>query len=318
MISNLKKSVRILIADDCSVTRKAIRNTIKHEVEDEYVIIEEAPDGRIALDRLKRRSYNIVFLDINMPHLNGTEVIAAAKNLDESTIIVPMSTEMNDKQRDLFKSKHAYHFLKKPFNKKAPINIVRSHVIMEREYSILVVDDSSTQRKIARRILEGSRFKFHIREAESAAAAFHQIAAKAPHIILTDFHMPDVDGIEFAGRIREITTKIKVYMMTTDKALYVERSAAFVGTAGFLQKPFTPDDIDTLMHKFTNVPIPSFGKKRNTFSFLKKDETVPEPTLVPLDEQNEKIARPRVIEKEDVPASGAETPQPEAPATIVI
>jgi CheY-like chemotaxis protein len=207
---------------------------------------------------------------------------------------------MNDSQRDLFQSRHAYHFLKKPFDKKEAANIIRSHVIMDREYSILVVDDSGTQRKIARRILEASRFKFDIREAENATDAFHQIVLKAPHIILTDFHMPGVDGIEFAGRIREITNKIKIYMMSTDKALYVERSAAFIGTAGFLQKPFTPDDIDALMHKYTNIPIPSFGKRRSTFSFLKKDEAVPEPFLVPLDEreqeQKQGLATPRLIE----------------------
>lgn len=283
--TTLRKTVRILIADDCAITRKKIRNIINDGIDDEYKIIEEAPDGRVALDRLKRRKYSVVFLDINMPQLNGTDVIAAAKNLDDDTLIVPMSTDMNESQFNVFQSNHAYHFLKKPFGDKDLLNVIRSQIIMDREYSILVVDDSTTQRKIARRILENSRFKFNIREASSANEALHAIAAQAPHIILTDYHMPGTDGLEFAGRIREITNKITIYMMSKDKALYVERSAAFVGTAGFLQKPFTPDDIDTLMHGYTNTPKPSFGKRRNTFSFLKNGEKVPEPLLETLEDQ---------------------------------
>nr|WP_256372780.1 response regulator [Roseibium sp. RKSG952] len=147
---------------------------------------------------------------------------------------------------------------------------------MTERHAILIVDDSPIMRKLARRTLECSRFKFDITEVDNAEAALRAIASNRFKLVLTDFHMPGIDGLELAGAIRELSSKIAVYMMSTNDTTYLERSAAFVGISGFLQKPFAPEDIDTLMHNLLGLECPEFAKSRDAFRFLERERKATE------------------------------------------
>ena len=102
-------------------------------------------------------------------------------------------------------------------------------------------------------------------------AALRALASGKFRMVLTDFHMPGTDGIELAGSIRDLSSKIGIYMMSTNDTSYLERSAAFVGISGFLKKPFTSADIDTIMHQFLELDTPKFGKMRDMFSFMERE-----------------------------------------------
>jgi two-component system LytT family response regulator len=78
--------LRVLIADDEVLVRKSIRRLLRdHDVE----IVEECEDGRSALNAIRQRLPDLVFLDIQMPEINGMDVIKELnKERAPATIIV--------------------------------------------------------------------------------------------------------------------------------------------------------------------------------------------------------------------------------------
>jgi two-component system chemotaxis response regulator CheY len=64
--------MRILIVDDFGTMRRILRNLLK---EIGYINTEEAEDGQSALSRLRAERYDFVVSDVNMPNMNGFELL---------------------------------------------------------------------------------------------------------------------------------------------------------------------------------------------------------------------------------------------------
>jgi len=264
--------IRVLVADDTAVAREVVNDGVKVHRSKRYIEVDNVDNGRSALDILKRKQIDIAFLDMNMPGLNGPEVVAAmGETKSPNCMTVVISSGLDEKSEALLKELGAYHFLKKPFQQEEVAEIIATYMTMTDTYPILIVDDSATMRKLTRKILDESRFNFAISEADNAQAALRALASGKFRLVLTDFHMPGVDGIELAGSIRDLSSKIGIYMMSTNETTYLERSAAFVGINGFLKKPFSSEDIDTIMHEFLALHTPKFGKVRDRFSFMGRE-----------------------------------------------
>lgn len=70
---NYKEKIRVLIADDELLARRVIRDYLSTEADCE--IVGECSDGRDALDKLQTLEPDILFLDVQMPHLTGFEIL---------------------------------------------------------------------------------------------------------------------------------------------------------------------------------------------------------------------------------------------------
>lgn len=268
----LHKMIRALVADDSAVAREVVKDGIKLLGSKRYFDVSIAENGQQALDILQNKPVDIAFVDVNMPGASGPEVVAAMQQTQsKGCMSVAMSSSLNARVESVLKEFRAYHFLQKPFRSEDVAEIISSYIIMNETYPILVVDDSATMRKLTRRILENSRFDFEISEAESAEEALKAVKTGKFRLVLTDFNMPGADGLELAGSIRDLSSKIGIYMMSTNDTTYLERSAAFIGINGFLKKPFTACDIDALMHKLLGLDEPRFGKVRDIFSFMERE-----------------------------------------------
>lgn len=73
---NNASDVKFLIVDDFSTMRRIVRGLLK---EAGYVNAEEAEDGAVALGMLKAASFDFVVSDINMPNMNGFDLLSAIK-----------------------------------------------------------------------------------------------------------------------------------------------------------------------------------------------------------------------------------------------
>lgn len=65
--------LKFLIVDDFSTMRRIVRNLLK---EAGFPNADEAEDGVVALNKLRTTSFNFVVTDINMPNMNGFELLA--------------------------------------------------------------------------------------------------------------------------------------------------------------------------------------------------------------------------------------------------
>ena len=94
--------MNLLIVDDSKVMRNIIKNSLlTYFKKPDYseVNIFEAEDGLVAMDKIGKEDINIMFLDWNMPNMNGEEVVEAVRANPEwnSTQIIMATTEGSKK-----------------------------------------------------------------------------------------------------------------------------------------------------------------------------------------------------------------------------
>jgi two-component system chemotaxis response regulator CheY len=110
----------------------------------------------------------------------------------------------------------------------------------------LIVDDSRVIRKVSRHIVES--FGFAVTEAEHGQDALAQCGAEMPDLILLDWNMPVMSGIEFIVALRRQPggDRPKVVFCTTENDVAHIREAIAAGADEYVMKPF---DHDTLQIK---------------------------------------------------------------------
>jgi len=116
----------------------------------------------------------------------------------------------------------------------------------------LVVDDSKVIRKVARHILE--TLNFEVSEASDGREALESCLRGAPDVILLDWNMPVMSGMEFLCALRDckIDRRPKVVFCTTETGTDYIRAAIEAGADEYIMKPF---DRDTLQSKLQIVGV---------------------------------------------------------------
>ena len=108
--------LKFLIVDDFSTMRRIVRNLLK---EIGHTDADEAEDGAIALNKLRNGVFNFVVSDINMPNMNGFELLAEIKK-DEKLKHLPVlmvTAEARKEDIVLAAQSGAAGYIVKPFTK---------------------------------------------------------------------------------------------------------------------------------------------------------------------------------------------------------
>lgn len=112
----MSNELRFLVVDDFSTMRRIVRSLLK---ESGYSDVDEAEDGAIALKKLLASKFDFVVCDINMPNMNGFELLDEVKKSDTlKHIPVLMVTAEARKEDILLAAKSgAAGYIVKPFTK---------------------------------------------------------------------------------------------------------------------------------------------------------------------------------------------------------
>lgn len=116
--------------------------------------------------------------------------------------------------------------------------------------NVLLVDDSSTMRKIIGRSLRQAGIDFdNIFEASDGIEALEVLENEHVDIVLSDINMPNMDGISFLREksARENIKDIPVLMISTETGEDIIGEAKSLGAVGAIKKPFTPDKVNEIL-----------------------------------------------------------------------
>ena len=118
--------------------------------------------------------------------------------------------------------------------------------------NILIVDDSGTMRKIIMRGIRQAGFKVDsFVEAEDGIKGLSALEGAAVDLILSDVNMPNMNGLDFLTAVREkYGASTPVVMITTEGSNDVVNEARTRGANGYLKKPFTPEQVQTVLGPF--------------------------------------------------------------------
>jgi two-component system chemotaxis response regulator CheY len=112
----MSADMRFLIVDDFSTMRRIVRNLLK---EIGFANAEEAEDGAVALSMLKTSKYDFIVSDINMPNMNGFELLKSVRSDDSLKGIPFLMVTAEAKKDDIVQAAQggASGYIVKPFTK---------------------------------------------------------------------------------------------------------------------------------------------------------------------------------------------------------
>ena len=121
---------------------------------------------------------------------------------------------------------------------------------MDKNIKILVVDDFPTMRRIIRNLLKELGFT-NVEEAEDGAAGLEKVKDGSFNFVVSDWNMPNMDGLTMLQSIRAIPeiAKTPVLMVTAEANKQNIIAAAQAGANGYVVKPFTAATLDEKITK---------------------------------------------------------------------
>lgn len=114
---------------------------------------------------------------------------------------------------------------------------------------VLLVDDSGTMRTIQKRCLSKLGIE-DVTEAEDGVQALDFFVAGPFDIVLSDWNMPNMDGLQLLKEIRQRNKDIPVIMITTEAERARVVTAIQAGVSDYLVKPFTPDSLKSKLERW--------------------------------------------------------------------
>lgn len=109
---------------------------------------------------------------------------------------------------------------------------------------ILIVDDSKTMRMIVQRVIRQAGFRgLAMGEAETGVQAMEVLRGEHPRLILSDWNMPEMSGIDFLLQVRATNNRVPFGFVTSEATKEIKSLAIRSGATFLITKPFTPEDV---------------------------------------------------------------------------
>ena len=188
----------VLVIDDDPAARDLMRRFLSRE----GFQPETAASGEEGLRLARALRPVAITLDVMMPGIDGWTVLQRLK-ADPETQAIPviMLTMVDDKNIGF--ALGAADYMTKPIDRARLSAILERHRCADREGGcrVLLVEDDDTTREMMREML--GREGWSVEEAVNGRLALECLQAVRPDLILLDLMMPEMDGFEFARRLRE-------------------------------------------------------------------------------------------------------------------
>lgn len=117
--------------------------------------------------------------------------------------------------------------------------------------TILIVDDSESIREFLHFTLATDGYKVLVGINGKDAMKFFQEDAVPIDLVITDLHMPEMDGIELIQEIRKLDKfkHLPILFLTTESGIEQKMKAKKAGATGWIIKPITPDKLLAVLSK---------------------------------------------------------------------
>lgn len=195
-----------------------------------------ATDGNAAIEILRRESFDLIILDLMMPHAAGGTVIEYLRAQPRRPPVI-VCTAAGPASTAALPATIVGAIVRKPFDITELVRTIErlagpSHA--EPLSTVLVVDDDETARYVLRSFAQPAR----VVEAADAEQALSLIDERHPDVILLDLSLPGMAGDEMLGALKQnpATASIPVIIVTSQKLTDAEQQTLLAYGAGYIYK----------------------------------------------------------------------------------
>jgi len=221
----------VLVIDD----DPSVRDVVKRSLSKEGVSVMTASSGEEGLELARKHRPDVITLDVQMPGMDGWEVLKTLKSDPElRQIAVIMMTNIDEKTTGY--ALGAAEYMTKPVDRDHLVEVLKKFRNNASTRPVLVVEDDPSVREIIRRALSQEGLK--VLEAANGIEALARLAESPPSLILLDLMMPELDGFGFIEELRrrDDWNKIPVVVLTAKDISSADRSRLEGFTSAVLVK----------------------------------------------------------------------------------
>lgn len=239
---------KVLIVDDS----KTIRNALKKILNSLELNIDEATNGNEALGKTISNNYDLIITDIDMPGMNGFELCKKLKSLPKTKSIPVVILSSYDKEKDIelgFKTGAAAYIPKKNLQDQIPEiidNLLRKYRLFKNK-KVLVIENSEIIQNLITESLthEG----LIILNANNGNQGLNILIKEKIDLIITQFEMLDIDGINFCKRVHSMKNlkSVPIITMCSKETKISIKRIIQAGSSACLIKPFDMDHLVVLI-----------------------------------------------------------------------
>lgn len=230
--------------------------------------IEAFEEAEPALTRMQQVVPDIVVSSMHLPDMTGTELVSRMRQNPElmDVTFLLISSETHYRYLEPIRQAGAIAILPKPFRKEELEAALRNtmHYIRDLQepesddhselefMQILIVDDSLLSRKYVRKGLAAIGIE-HVVEAKDGAEALQILKQRRFDLVISDYNMPNIDGLELVEHIRHYSDQPTVPVMMITSEQNQSRLAAIqsADVSAICNKPLDYNMLKRLVRQFT-------------------------------------------------------------------
>lgn len=171
-----------------------------------------ANNGPEAIERVKEKSFDIIFMDIKMPLMHGVETYKRIKKITDDVVVVMMTAYAVEDLVQEALDEGAYDVLYKPLNFDDVLEIIEKSKEARQGRFILLVDDDPAVCTTLKSIFDKKGHKVAI--AHTGEEAIKKAKDEIIDIIFIDMKLPTINGLETYLAIKEINPELVAILMT--------------------------------------------------------------------------------------------------------
>jgi diguanylate cyclase (GGDEF)-like protein len=232
---------RVLIIEDS----RSLSSVMRHRLEtDYYCKVTQCASADLFREAMRgAEKFDVAVVDLNLPGASDGEVLDAV--IAEGIPAIVFTADFNRDLRDRLLQKGVADYHVK--NNEGAIDLVVSSVIRllgNRDVGVLVVDDVPSARTMLGDLLRSQ--KFQVYEASTGYQAL-EILKRQPHLelVITDYHMPDMDGYELTRRIRREhrSDRLRIIGISSSADRLLSASFLKAGANDFVYRPYVIEEL---------------------------------------------------------------------------
>ncbi len=254
----------VLIIDDSNFVLNVVEKALHKEISE--LTVHKAKSLFEANSLLEINDYHAAIIDINLPDSRQGEAIDAVTSKNIPAII--LTANIDESIREIVLKKNIVEFVAKSDpNNISYVAFITKRILNNYDTTVLVVDDFKSSRSFIVKQLQ--KLHLNVLEASSALEAIELLNHNENTIsmVLTDYDMPNMNGLEFTFYLRQHYRKdvLSVIAISAIEGQGLSTQFLKYGANDFLHKPFTIEELTVRINSNLEL-LEMFNEKKELAS----------------------------------------------------